>query len=128
MAIIGKKPSELDVTTINSLKTVLGISPQSDFKGLATTSTNPGVPETPCYYIANGAGTYTNFGGLSVTGNLAFLSWNGSAWAKYDTSIAAVDDLYNVTTRVPLTAGNYYTDATARSAVPSGSRKLGLCF
>jgi len=125
MALTGKKPSELDTATINSLKTVLGINPNSDFKGLATTSTNPGTPEAPCYYLAAGSGTYTNFGGLAISGNLAFLSWNGSAWAKYDTSIA-IDNFYNVTTAVPLTAGNYYSDVTARSAVPAGLRKLGL--
>jgi len=126
MALTGKKPSELDTATINSLKTVLGINPNSDFKGLATTSTNPGTPEAPCYYLAAGSGTYTNFGGLAISGNLAFLSWNGSAWAKYDTSIA-IDNFYNVTTEIPLTVGNYYNDTTARSAVPAGSRKLGLC-
>ena len=39
------------------------------FVGVATLdpATNPGTPDAKVFYIANGKGTYTNFGGLEVT-------------------------------------------------------------
>lgn len=36
------------------------------------------------------------------------------------------ESIYNVTVKVPLASGSYYTAATARAAVPTGVRKLGL--
>ena len=50
------------------------------FKGVATLSTNPGTPTEKIAYIASEAGTYTNFGNLSVTG-LSVLTYNGTAWS-----------------------------------------------
>ena len=43
-------------------------------------------------------------------------------------SFAIVTSFYNVDTNVPLSAGNYYTLATAIAAVPSGSRRLALAI
>lgn len=59
-------------------------------------------------------------------------SYNGSAWTRVPfqslTNYLAINDsdIYNVTIKVPLSAGSYYTAATARAAVPTGIRKLGL--
>ncbi len=39
---------------------------------------------------------------------------------------AGAQNTYNVTVAIPLAAGSYYTKSTARSAVPTVSRKLGL--
>ncbi len=39
---------------------------------------------------------------------------------------ATAQNTYNVTLAVPLSAGTYYTKTTARAAVPSVSRKIGL--
>lgn len=50
------------------------------FKGVAVPSTNPGTPDQNVFYIA-GAGTYQNFGGLTVPdGYIGLLEYNGS-WA-----------------------------------------------
>lgn len=58
------------------------------YKGVATTSTNPGTPDDNVFYIATAPGTYTNFGGLSVAdGEVAILKYNGS-WAKDVTGAA----------------------------------------
>ena len=37
------------------------------FIGVATPTTNPGSPDQKVFYIANGKGTYTNFGSLEIT-------------------------------------------------------------
>lgn len=105
--ITGKTPSQLDENTINALRTALSISPDTKFKGLALTSTFPNTTEA-CYYIANGPGTYTNFGGLTITGNYAFLVWNGTTWSKYDTTIAF--DLTDNDTQHAIIAKAIYED------------------
>lgn len=42
------------------------------------------------------------------------------------TAAANAQNSYNVTTAIPLASGTYYTKATARAAIPTASRKLGL--
>lgn len=49
------------------------------FKGVATTSTDPGTPDQKVFYVAP-PGTYTHFGGLVVPdASTGFLKWD-SAW------------------------------------------------
>ena len=67
-----------------------------NLKGLATTATNPTVVAgQPQFYIASGTGTYTNFGGLVVSGNFALLIYNGTAWSKYETTVTAPNVVQN---------------------------------
>ena len=47
-------------SVLNQMVTTLGAGYQ--FAGVATTATNPGTPDAKVFYIANGKGTYTNFG------------------------------------------------------------------
>lgn len=48
------------------------------FKGIATTSTNPGTPDENVFYIG-GAGTYSHFGGAVIPeDHLGVLKYNGS--------------------------------------------------
>ena len=56
------------------------------FKGVATPSTNPGTTTEKCAYIASEVGTYTNFGGIAVTG-LSVLTYNGTAWSAASLNI-----------------------------------------
>lgn len=58
------------------------------FAGVATPSTNPGTPDAKVFYIANGKGSYINFGGFDVTeDDVVVLYWD-SAWHKVATGIA----------------------------------------
>lgn len=52
------------------------------FAGMATPSTNPGTPGGKVFYLTNTAGTYTNFGGLTVSTGLTVLLFDGSAWSN----------------------------------------------
>jgi hypothetical protein len=45
-------------------------------------------------------------------------------YGELNTEFAAIN-IYNVSTQIPLTAGNYYTKTTARAAIPSAVKKLG---
>lgn len=64
------------------------------FIGVATPSTDPGVPTQKVAYLAVTAGTYENFGNLTVSdGEAALLKWNGSAWVKETTGLATAAKL-----------------------------------
>lgn len=72
---------------LNAMVTTLGAGYQ--FAGVATIDTNPENPDAKVFYIANGKGTYTNFGGVEVTeDDVVILYWD-SAWHKVSTGIAS---------------------------------------
>lgn len=52
------------------------------FAGIATPTTDPGIPTKKVFYLAVGIGTYTNFGGITIYENeFAALVWD-NAWEK----------------------------------------------
>ena len=60
------------------------------FAGVATTDTNPGTPDGKVFYIANGKGMYTNFGGLEVTDDDDFAIFTyDNAWAKSNVTLSS---------------------------------------
>ena len=72
---------------LNAMVTTLGAGYQ--FAGVATIDTNPENPDAKVFYIANGKGSYTNFGGLEVTeDDVVVLYWD-TAWHKVSTGIAS---------------------------------------
>ena len=112
-------------SVLNNIVSSLGENYQ--FVGIATTSTNPGTPDGNVFYIA-GEGTYVNFSNLTIgPGQIGILKWNGT-WSKLDADIASYkkQSLYNVDANAPLQSDNYYTATTARAAIPTTVRKLGL--
>ena len=67
--------------------------------------------------------------GLSNTDIMEVTQGGESKKVSYSTlknDLSKENNTYNVTLAVPLAAGVYYTKTTARAAVPSVSRKLGL--
>ncbi len=76
-------------SVLNQMVNILGTGYQ--FAGVATLdpATDPGTPDAKVFYIANGKGTYTNFGGLEVTeDDVVVLYWD-TAWHKVSTGIAS---------------------------------------
>ena len=78
----------------NVLNTIVNsVGANATFAGVATPSTSPGTPDGPVFWIA-GSGTYSNFGQLTVVGDvLGVFIWSDSAW-HYD-SIVTASDIYN---------------------------------
>lgn len=66
------------------------------FAGVATPTTNPGVPDAKVFYIANGKGTYNNFGGLEVTEDEVVILYYDTVWYKASTGIASLDRLITI--------------------------------
>ena len=63
------------------------------FAGVATPITDPGTPNAKVFYIANGKGTYTKFGGLEVTEEDVVVLYYDTAWHKVATGIASNEKL-----------------------------------
>ena len=63
------------------------------FAGIATPTTDPGTPDAKVFYIANGKGTYTNFGGLEVAEDDVVVLYYDIAWHKVASGIASNDKL-----------------------------------
>lgn len=61
----------------------------ANFKGIATTSTNPGTPSQPEWWIGSNTGTYTNFGGVVVTAAFSILAYNGTSWSVHNADVLA---------------------------------------
>ena len=76
---------------LNAMVNTLGAGYQ--FAGVATTATNPGTPDAKVFYIANGKGTYTNFGSLEVTEDEVVVLYWDTAWHKEGTGIASQEKL-----------------------------------
>ena len=61
---------------------VSSIGGKSAFAGIATPTTNPGVPDGNIFYLATKPGTYSNFNGIEIkAGEAVILEWRGS-WVK----------------------------------------------
>ena len=63
------------------------------YAGIATPTTNPGTLDVSVFYIANGKGTYTNFGGINVTEDEVVVLYYDTVWHKDATGIASNDKL-----------------------------------
>ena len=84
--------------TLNNIVSTVGEN--ATFVGVATPSTNPGVPDGPVFYFATQAGTYTNFGGVTVPNGLTVLYMNeeNNNWnAENVYDMNDIDALYDMT-------------------------------
>lgn len=73
--------------TLNNI--VNNIGENAAFAGIATPTTNPGTPDGPVFYIAIKAGTYANFGGLSINEESAIFVNTGSTWSKHSIGLSS---------------------------------------
>ena len=97
-------------SVLNQMVNILGTGYQ--FAGVATLdpATDPGTPDAKVFYIANGKGTYTNFGSLEVTEDEVVVLYWDSAWHKVATGIASqakLSELESEVTEYP-TGKNLY--------------------
>ena len=106
-------------SVLNQMVTTLGIGYQ--FMGVATIDTNPGSPDAKVFYIANGKGTYTNFGGLEVTEDEVVVLYWDSSWHKEATGIASNEKLTELEKEViyDVTANNSGATFASLSALLS---------
>ena len=70
-------------SVLNAMVNTLGAGYQ--FAGIAVSDTKPGTPDAKVFYIANGKGAYTNFGGLDVTEDEVVVLYYDTEWHKVST-------------------------------------------
>lgn len=92
---------------VNNIVPQLGAA---EFKGFAETSTDPGTPQSDVFYIAKSDGVYSNFGGIEISSEFAFIAYQGTTWSKFSIG----DNIESFTTKNP--SGNLY---------PKGSFEAG---
>lgn len=80
-----------DVMQSALLNIISNIGANATFAGIATPRTAPGTPDQNVFYIASEDGTYSNFGGIVVSGEVVILQNSEGGWQKKSTGIAAVD-------------------------------------
>ena len=102
-------------SVLNEMVTTLGAEYQ--FAGVATIATNPGTPDAKVFYIANGKGTYTNFGGINVTEDEVVVLYWDTAWHKEATGIASRAKL----TELESNLGGVCSYTSNKVVLPNGS-------
>lgn len=81
----------------NVLLTIIStIGNGATFAGIATPTTNPGTPDQNVFYIASQDGTYSNFGGVTLNGEVVTFTNKNGNWVKTDTGIATKAKLTEV--------------------------------
>ena len=73
-------------SALNSIVNAVG--EHATFVGVATPSTNPGVPDGPVFYLASKEGIYPNFGLTINFGESAVFKWQEDSWVKLPTGFA----------------------------------------
>ena len=112
---------------LNAMVTTLGAEYQ--FAGVATIDTNPENPDAKVFYIANGKGTYTNFGGVEVTeDDVVVLYWD-SSWHKVSTGIASQEKLSELEKKVDALAfGAFYGYFPNSASLPTDVTTPGYAY
>ena len=105
-------------SVLNAMVNTLGAGYQ--FAGVATPASNPGTPDAKVFYIANGKGMYTNFGGIDVTEDEVVILYLDSSWHKVTTGIALkseIPDISDKADKATTLAGYGIADAYTKSEV-----------
>ena len=100
-AVYDENNERLD-NILGGLRDKIGILKNAGYlyAGIATPTTNPSTPEGPVFYITNGKGTYTNFGGINVTEDEVVVLYYDTSWHKDATGIASNDKLTKLDTQI----------------------------
>ena len=105
-------------SVLNAMVNTLGAGYQ--FAGVATPASNPGTPDAKLFYIANGKGMYTNFGGIDVTEDEVVILYLDSSWHKVTTGIALkseIPDISDKADKATTLAGYGIADAYTKNEV-----------
>lgn len=116
----------------NALNSIISnVGRNATFIGVATPTTNPGVPDGPVFYIACMAGNYANFqskaGNLTVNpGELAILYNETTNWVKSVIGMSSdgVTALANITNQINAIGRYAYTDTGFVKGSNAGSQKV----
>lgn len=84
--------------TLTSIINTLGTGAQ--YIGIATPSTNPGTPDAKVFYIASANGTYSNFGGITVSNEVVILVNTSGSWVKQTMGFATIGEINGLISQI----------------------------
>ena len=113
VAVVYTEPSSYTYTHVNVSSDFVTIQELKDlgylFKGIAIPTTNPGIPDGPQFYFATQKGTYSNFGGVVVSGKACILSNATGSWVKSELGLMLYEDaMYSLLALNSATGENSY--------------------
>lgn len=77
------------------LNIISSLGENATFKGIATTTTNPGTPDGKVFYITDNPGVYSNFNGIEIEKlSILYNNTNGEWVCKPLANTASLQDLY----------------------------------
>lgn len=104
---------------------VSSVGENSTFAGIATPTTNPGVPDGNVFYLATEAGTYSNFNGIEIaSGEAVILEWR-ERWTKKVTGFATQQHFSELDKKSAFAIDYKADNRTTRLQVLKSSRKTG---
>lgn len=104
---------------------VSSVGENSTFAGIATPTTNPGVPDGNVFYLATEAGTYSNFNGIEIaSGEAVILEWR-KYWTKKVTGFATQQHFSELDKKSAFAIDYKADNRTTRLQVLKSSRKTG---
>lgn len=104
---------------------VSSVGENSTFAGIATPTTNPGVPDGNVFYLATKAGTYSNFNGIEIaSGEAVILEWR-ERWTKKVTGFATQQHFSELDKKSAFAIDYKADNHTTRLQVLKSSRKTG---
>ena len=75
---------------------ITNVGKYATFAGVASLTTDPGIPDGPIYYLAYTNGTYVNFGNIVLSDEIAILIYKDSVWHKLTIDAATKNDITNL--------------------------------
>lgn len=113
----------------NTLKSIVNsIGSNATFAGIATPETNPGTPDQNVFYIASENGTYSNFGGVTLTDEVVIFSNTNGSWVKSETGIATSErvklNTKTITSNTEAIVDDGYPVFNSWTAYPKGQAVL----
>lgn len=104
---------------------VSSVGENSTFAGIATPTTNPGVPDGNVFYLATEAGTYSNFNGIEIaSGETVILEWR-ERWTKKVTGFVTQQHFSELDKKSAFVIDYKADNHTTRLQVLKSSRKTG---
>jgi hypothetical protein len=95
------------------------VGENATYAGIATPSTNPGVPDGNLFYLATEPGIYANFNGIEIAdGEAVILEWRGS-WTKKTSGLATQKKLTELENKITIIGD--YTPTEEKNGLQSSS-------
>ena len=108
---------------------ISNLSKTATFSGIATPTTNPGIPTAKTFYIANDKGIYNYFNNIEIIDDEVAILYFDTTWHKKTTGIAPKETLIKLKEKVDsLALGTFYGFFPDSSSLPIDITTSGYAY